>query len=119
MNETVKLVSDYGLIIVLLGGMILLFAKYIPKLMNVWIDRLQAKNAANDLLYERLRNSDAVIENNSRVIENNTQAMKKSSAHYDKINTALDNLNSSYCQHDKRAEDISKDILVIREKLNK
>lgn len=119
MGETLQLIGDYGIIIIILGGLAMLMAKYVPMLMNIWIDRLKAKNTANDLLFETIRNNGSIIENNSRVIENNTQAMKKSSAHYDKINTALDKLNESFSNHDKRAECIAKDVAVMNEKVKK
>lgn len=119
MDDILKLVSDFGVATTLVIAIILLFAKYIPILMNIWVERLKAKNTANDLLFETIRNNGAIIENNSRVIENNTQAMKKSSAHYDKINNALDKLNESFSNHDKRAEHIAKDVAVLGEKVKK
>lgn len=116
MEEILKLIGDYGVTAILFGGLILLFAKYIPSLMNIWIERLKAKNSANDLLFETIRNNSQIIENNSRVIENNTVAMQKSSTHYDKINNALDKINGSFCEHDKRAENIAKDLAILKER---
>ena len=54
MDKTLQLIGDYGIIIILLGGLAMLMAKYIPMLMNIWIDRLKAKNTANDLLFETI-----------------------------------------------------------------
>lgn len=116
MSESVKLISDYGIVVVFLGGIILVIVKYLPRLMNVWFSRLESKNSANDLILETVRNNTQIIANNSKVIENNTVAMNRNTDNYEKIDGTLERLNDNICVHDIRAVEIAKDIAVLKER---
>lgn len=109
MQETAKSVLDYGISGAILIGLAFLFVKYLPELINIFIDRLKKRDYRDDLFLR-------TIENNSRVIENNTAVINKNLTNQELINNNIQKMNDVLERHDKRAEVMSANIDILKDR---
>ncbi|HPY89011.1 MAG TPA: hypothetical protein PLG34_13630 [Spirochaetota bacterium] len=82
MENTAKMITDYGFSILFLALILFLMIRYLPRIIELRIKRWEEKDYMIDVLKKTIDNStkvigsnSIVIENNSRVIDNNSQAM--------------------------------------------
>lgn len=109
MEEMTKTILDYGVSTAILIGLAFLFVKYLPQLINIFIERLKKRDFRDDLFLK-------TIENNSRVIENNTVVINKNIINQELINNNIGKMNELLERHDKRSEIMSANIDILKDR---
>jgi len=109
MSEISKSILDYGVSGAVLIGIAFLFVKYLPKLIDIFIKRLEKRDYREDLFMK-------TIENNSCVIENNTAVINKNIINQELINNNIGKMNEVLERHDKRSEVMAANIDILKDR---
>lgn len=109
MEETTQMVMNYGFF----GAFMIIFLyiglKYIPKVIDMWLEKSKKRDYRDDILMK-------TIENNSRVIENNTMIIQLNTDNRHKLEEQVCRLNETLFRHDTRAEEIAQDVKILKER---
>ena len=117
MKEIVQIIQDIGIYACIIGIILYLGLKYLPKYIELRLERMKEK----DFMFDSFK---SVIENNSQVINNNSEVIKLNSTtikNYTDNSYKLENKIDELIIEVKNARDLlmsnSVDLKIIKERL--
>lgn len=112
MSEAEKLIINFGVSGAIIVLILFLGIKYLPKIIDNALEKSRKKDYREELYLEAIRNNTAVIENTKAVIENNT-------ANSNKLEDYIIDFRSEFREHAAKAEKISSNIEILKDRTKK
>lgn len=116
MNETLKIIADFGLLGTIIVLLLVLGFKYLPQVFDLLIKRANEKNLMYDNMKSVIGNNTAAFRVVEKAIENNSIIVKQNTDNRHKLEEEIHFLREDFKRHDVRAEEMAQDLKIIKHK---
>lgn len=117
MDEIIKIVIDYGVTSIMMASIFYLGFKYIPKIIDISMDRMKKRDYRDELLKQQIESNTQAIKSIEKVIEHNTEIIKSNSDKCLKIDKQIKVLNNLIKEYSFNTNNIIDQLKSERDKL--
>lgn len=119
MEEIVQTIQDIGIYACIMGIILYLGLKYLPKYIELKFERMKEKDFMFDSFKSVIENNSQVISNNSEVIKLNSTTIKNYTDNSHKLENKIDELTKEVKNANSLLMADSVDLKIIKERGNK
>ena len=115
-QEIVKIVLDCGLTTVIIGIIIYLSMKYLPRFIDLKLKRVEEKDLMMDSFKAVVENNSSVILNNSEVIKANADSINNYTKNAHKLEDKMQELTNAVNESNKTMTQMNANIEILKER---
>lgn len=119
MDEIIKLIQDVGVYVCIIGLVLWLGVKYLPKYIELKLERMKERDYMMDSFKSVVENNSQVISNNTEVIKLNSTTIKNYTDNAHKLENKIEGLSNKVETAIELLQNDSIDLKIIKERGNK
>lgn len=119
MEEVITVIQDFGLVATLIIILLLIGLKYLPKFLDLKLNRMKEKDYMLDSFKSVIENNSQVINNNSEVIKLNSTTIKNYTDNAYKLEKNFDSLTNEVKESNKLMIEANANIEILKERNDK
>lgn len=106
MDEIIKIVLDYGVSSILIVSIFYLAFKYIPKIIDISMERMKKRDYRDELLKLQIESNTQALKSVEKVVEHNTVIIKQNTDNRHKFEDEIKELKEMVNEYVKKTSKI-------------